>query len=194
MSFKPFVKISPLRWVLYRLALWRVQEKLPEIMPQLHQTDRILDIGAGNCVLCQQLRIRGFNIVPLDLADLSFVKGIVPVLYDGTTLPFDDDSFDVALVITVLHHAYDPDAVIAQAKRVARRIIIIEDIYENTFEKYFTYLMDSLFNFEFFNHPRSNRTDDGWKTSFQQLRLNVQKTSYSRTLVFMRRVTYTLVR
>ncbi len=194
MSFKPLVRIGPLRWALYRLALWRVQEKLTEIVPHLNRADRVLDIGAGNCVLCQQLRQRGYDIIPVDLANLSFVNGIVPVLYDGMTLPFDDDSFDVAMVITVLHHAQDPDAVLAQLKRVARRIIVIEEIYESSFEKYFTYLVDSLFNLEFFSHPRSNRTDDGWRTAFQKLGLGVDTVRYSRSLRFLRRVTYYLAR
>jgi SAM-dependent methyltransferase len=194
MSFKPLVRIGPLQRVLYRLALWRVQEKLSAIGPYLNPFDRVLDLGAGNCVLCQQLRQRGYDIVPLDLANLSFVNGIMPIVYDGTTLPFDDDSFDVALVITVLHHAQDPDAVLAELTRVARRIIVIEEIYENCLEKYSTYLIDSLFNLEFFSHPRSNRTDDGWRAAFQRLGLAVDTVCYSRSLGLLRRVTYHLVR
>jgi ubiquinone/menaquinone biosynthesis C-methylase UbiE len=171
-----------------------VQEKLSEVGPYLNPDNRVLDIGAGNCVLCQQLRQRGYDVVPVDLANLSFVNEIVPVVYDGTTLPFDNDSFDVAMVITVLHHVQDPDAVLAELKRVARRLIVIEEIYENSLEKYFTYLIDSLFNLEFFNHPRSNRTDDGWRAAFQRLGLGVDTAHYSRSLGFLRRVTYHLMR
>src|SRR4029434_4574577 len=132
MSFKPLVRIRPLRWALYRLALWRVQEKLLEIGPYLNPADRVLDIGAGNCVLCQQLRLRGYNIIPLILRTSALFDGIVPIVYDGTKFPFDNDSFDVAMVITVLHEAQDPDAVLAELRRVARRVIIIEEIYENS--------------------------------------------------------------
>jgi SAM-dependent methyltransferase len=194
MSFKAFLKISPLRWALCRLALWRVQEKLAEIGSYLDPADRVLDVGAGNCILCQELGRRGYDVVPVDFKNLSFVDEIVPVAYDGTTLPFSDDSFDVALVITVLHHVRDPDVVLAEARRVARRIIVIEEIYENLFEKYCTYAIDSLFNFEFFNHPRSNRTDAGWRQAFQGLRLDVSAAVYSRSLGLLRRVTYVLVR
>jgi 2-polyprenyl-3-methyl-5-hydroxy-6-metoxy-1,4-benzoquinol methylase len=115
--------------VLYQLALWRVQEKLLEIIPYLDFTDRILDVGSGNCVLNQQLRIRGYNIVPFDVENLSFVEGIVPILYDGTDIPFQSDSFDMAIVITVLHHAKNPNAILLQLSKVAKRIIIIEEIY-----------------------------------------------------------------
>jgi SAM-dependent methyltransferase len=151
-------------------------------------------VGAGNCILCQELGRRGYDVVPVDLQNFSFVDEIVPVAYDGTTLPFGKDSFDVALVITVLHHAPDPDAVLTEVRRVARRIIVIEEIYENFFEKYFTYVIDSLFNLEFFSHPRSNRTDAEWREAFQCLRLDVSAAVYSRSLGFLRRVTYVLVR
>jgi ubiquinone/menaquinone biosynthesis C-methylase UbiE len=136
MSFKAFLKVSPVRYALCRLALWRVQEKLAEIGSHLALADRVLDVGAGNCILCQELGRRGHDVTPVDVTNLSFVDAIVPVTYDGTTLPFADDSFDVALVITVLHHATDPDAVLGEVRRVARRIIVIEEIYENALEKY----------------------------------------------------------
>ena len=194
MSFKAFLKVKPARWALRHLALWRVQGKLAEIGSYLNLADRLLDVGAGNCILDRELGRRGYDVVPVDLKNLSFVDEIVPVAYDGTTLPFGDDSFDVALVITVLHHAPDPDAVLAEVSRVARRIIVIEEIYENSFEKYLTYAIDSLFNLQFFSHPRSNRTDAGWRETFQDLRLDVSAAVYSRSLVFLRRVTYVLVR
>jgi ubiquinone/menaquinone biosynthesis C-methylase UbiE len=193
MSFKSLTQFGPFRSVLYRLALWRVQEKLAEIIPKLNQTDRVLDIGAGNCVLCRQLRLAGYDVTPVDLENLSFINDIVPILYDGMILPFDDDSYDVAMVVTVLHHTQDPDAVLSQLKRVAKRIIVIEEIYEGSFEKYYTYFIDSLFNLEFFNHPRSNRTDNGWRTAFKQLGLEVESVIYSRSLG-LRRVTYCLAR
>jgi ubiquinone/menaquinone biosynthesis C-methylase UbiE len=194
MSFKAFLKVSPLRYALCRLALWRAQEKLAEIGSHLALADRVLDVGAGNCILCQELGRRGYNVTPVDVTNLSFVDEIVPVAYDGTTLPFADDSFDVALVITVLHHATDPDAVLGEVRRVAQRIIVIEEIYENAFEKYLTYAIDSLFNFQFFSHPRSNRTDAEWRQAFRKLRLDVSTAVYSRSLLVLRRVTYVLAR
>ena len=116
---------------LSRLALWRVQEKLAEIDCYLDSADRILDVGAGNCILCRELCRRGYDVVPVDLKNLSFVDEVVPVVYDGAAFPFGKDSFDVALLITVLHHAPDPDAVLEEVRRVTKRIIVIEEIYEH---------------------------------------------------------------
>jgi SAM-dependent methyltransferase len=180
--------------VLYRLARWRVREKLSAIAPFLNKADRILDVGAGNCVLCESLQQAGFEVTPLDIENLSFLKDISPVLYDGKTIPFAEDTFDVALVITVLHHTSDPDALLAEVSRVARRLIVVEEVYQNRAEKYYTYAIDSLFNWEFFDHPRSNRTDAGWKAAFEKLGLMVSSAVYSRSMGFMRRVTYVLDR
>lgn len=194
MPFKLFKRIGPLRWALCHLAAWRVNEKLKEICPYLNPDNRILEVGAGNSIFCQQLRQRGYDITPLDVENHSFVEDIVPVIYDGITFPFSDNSFDVAMIITVLHHCPNPDAILAEAKRVAKKVIVVEEIYEGMFEKYMTYAIDSLFNFEFFNHPRSNRTDTEWRSTFRNLGLDINTAVYSRSLQLLRRVTYVLTR
>jgi SAM-dependent methyltransferase len=194
MSFEAFLKVKATRWALCRLAIWRVQEKLAQIRSYLELADRILDVGAGNCILCHELGRHGYDVVPVDVKNLSFVDKITPIAYDGTALPFGDDSFDVALVITVLHHTTDPNTLLVEVRRVAKRIIVIEEIYENSFEKYLTYAIDSLFNLQFFSHPHSNRTDAAWRETFHALHLDVSAAVYSRSLVLLRRVTYVLLR
>ncbi|HEY7647387.1 MAG TPA: class I SAM-dependent methyltransferase [Methylomirabilota bacterium] len=194
MSFKHVVRIGPLRWGLQRLAFWRSAEKLDEIDRLLAPGDRVLDVGAGNGVLCRQLRRRGYYVVSVDVEDLSFFDDVQPVVYDGVALPFADDSFDVALLITVLHHTPDPDALLSEARRVARRVIVIEEIYDTALGKFSTFAIDSLFNLEFFGHPHTNRTDRGWRTTFQTLGLDVSAAAYSRSLRVLKRVTYSLAR
>jgi len=154
----------------------------------------MLDIGSGNGVLCAELRERGFEVTALDVSNLSFSDRIKPVVYDGERMPFGDDSFDVGLLVTVLHHTRVPDRVLAEANRVAKRVIVIEEIYSNLIDKYLTYLVDSLFNLEFFGHPRTNRTDAGWREAFQRLGFMIVAAKYSRSILFLRRVTYVLER
>ena len=49
-------------------------------------------------------------------------------LFDGRTLPYEDKSFDVAILIFVLHHADDPSVLLREASRVARRaVVVVED-------------------------------------------------------------------
>jgi len=80
-----------------------------------------------------------------------------------------------------------------EAKRVSKKIIIIEEIYTNIFNKYLTYFIDSLLNLEFIGHPHTNKTDKEWKLLFGQLGLKLTDAKYSRTfLVKTRQVIYCL--
>lgn len=87
MSLKLLSKVTPLRWILCRLALWRAHEKVAAIDSYLDSAQRVIDVGAGNCILCRELRRRGHDVVPVDLTNLSFVDEIVPVTYAGSRLP-----------------------------------------------------------------------------------------------------------
>lgn len=180
---------------LLRAAIrWRVREKLESIQPFLRPGDRIADVGSGNGVLCDLLRSRRFDVTPIDIADKSIVPSVQPVIYDGLRLPFGDDDFDVALAITVLHHTKDPDVILAEMSRVARRLIVIEEIYDSTFQRYATYAIDSLFNLEFAGHPRTNRTDAGWRRAFDALDLEVEAVRYWKSAVVLNRATYVVER
>jgi len=191
-SFKFFSRLKLVQYALLNLAKWRVSEKLDEILPHLRLNDNILDIGTGNGVLFQKLRVENHQVVPLDIKDQSFIKEVKPVLYDGINIPFRDKHFDVALLITMLHHTAHPQKILSEAKRVAKKIIIIEEIYSNMINKYMTYFVDSLFNFEFVGHPHSNKTDEEWKEMFECLGLRLLHSHYSRSALILHRVTYVL--
>lgn len=156
----------------------------------LKKEDRILDIGAGTCNVCEILLRDGYRITPLDVQDLSFVDNIKPILYNGNKIPFRDNKFDVALILTVLHHTSRPEKIIEEAKRISKRIIIIEDIYINKFHKYLTYFFDSLLNLEFINHPHTNKNDKQWKEVCEKLGLKLIGAKYSRSFLVFNHAAY----
>ena len=180
----------------HRLSLAWARGKVSHIDHLLPDTGSILDIGSGRGVVTSILRDRGFVVTPLDVRDRSMERELAPVVYDGTVIPFPDDAFDCALLLTVLHHTPDPDAVLREASRVARRIIIIEDVYTNTLQKYLTFFTDSLFNLEFRGHPHSNRTDAEWRRTFERLGLTLaaDEVVEKRVLLLYRQVAYGLTR
>lgn len=151
-----------------------IDARMTEISPYLQTGDRIVDIGSGNCFLAERLISLGYSVTSVDIKNKSKVKNIIPIIYDGKNLPLGDDSFDVALLITVLHHVKEPVQVLEEAKRVAKRIIIMEDLYRNSFQKYITFIMDSVINLEFYGHPHSNKTDKEWLNTFEKLNLNTR--------------------
>jgi len=151
----------------------RAEGMILEIESYLKKGDRILDIGCGGCHIAKQLKEKGYTVVPLDIKNESSFKEIVPIIYDGKKIPFEDNSFDVALLLTVLHHIRDPIMILGEAKRVSRRIVIIEDLYDGWFQKYLTFAMDSILNTEFFGHPHSNKTQTEWEAIFRALDLRI---------------------
>ncbi|QMU65548.1 MAG: methyltransferase domain-containing protein [Flavobacteriaceae bacterium] len=117
-----------------------------------------------------------------------------PVIYKGGKLPFKDNEFDIVQLITVLHHIKDPEETIKEAVRVGKKIIIMEDIYTSKFQKYITFIADSINNWEFIGHPHTNKTDLGWKQVFNKNNLKIEKVKYYNFLLFFKQVTYILTK
>ena len=166
MGLHLFTRLGPLKGLVFRLWLADARAKERQFLEFLRPDDRILDLGSGPGSVCQCLRARGFAVTPVDVEDVALDRAQRPQLYDGRRLPFAAGAFDVALVLTVLHHTRDPALVLAEACRVARRVVVIEDVFANAAQKYLTWWADSVLNLEFRGHPHTNRTDAGWRRLF----------------------------
>jgi 2-polyprenyl-3-methyl-5-hydroxy-6-metoxy-1,4-benzoquinol methylase len=156
-------------------GFFRTRQTFSQIQNYIEGKD-IIDIGCGTGHLSKILKDEGYDIVAIDIKNRIQVRDIEPIVYDGLHVPSLDNAYDVALLMTVLHHTSNPFAIIEEALRVAKRVIIIEDIYDTVFEKYKTFLLDSIFNFEFFTHPHSNKKDNEWRKYFND---NNMKLIYS---------------
>ena len=153
--------------------------------------DRILDFGCGLGGVSEKLVSDGHDVVSLDVRDISLTD-VKPVIYDGKKIPFKDDSFDVVLVLTVLHHTPDPEKLLKEIRRVAGRVVVIEDVYDSWIGKYMTFFFDSLFNLEFSGHPHSNKSDKEWKKCFKRLGFSLVREDKKRSMVFFKHGIYFL--
>ena len=176
----------------FRLWLWDGKSKINRTQNYLNKDDKILDIGCGPASVSLLLTQKGYDVTPLDIKDLSFTDSIKPVVYDGNHIPFEDKEFDVSLLLTVLHHVHDPIKLISEAVRVSKKIILIEDVYDNPFQKYLTYFADSLINLEIIGHPHSNKSDRQWKYIFNEMGLMLSDSTIMRYIYFFRQATYVL--
>ena len=172
--------------------LWDAKQKFNRLSYFLQQEEKILEIGSGLGTVTYYFKLQGLQITPLDIQNLSVIANVTPIIYDGQKLPFADNSFDTVLLLTVLHHTTNPVSVIKEAARVSRKIIIIEDIYLNCWQKYLTFWVDSLVNFEFIGHPHTNQTDANWKNIFHELNLTISYSSSYEFLLFFRQAIYVL--
>lgn len=167
--------------LIYLLGHDRAEELIARFEKFLPREGKILDMGCGVGNISEILINKKYNVVSLDISNKSFSPVVTPVLYDGVTFPFADNSFDTVLLITVLHHTPSPETIMKETARVAKNVIIIEDIYTNPLEKYTTFFFDSLFNLEFQGHPHTNKTDAEWKKLFADLGLSLTHTQYQRS-------------
>jgi ubiquinone/menaquinone biosynthesis C-methylase UbiE len=179
--------------IIYLLARPRAKNIAFRILPLLEESEKIIDIGAGTCNVTEFLIKSGKKVTPLDVKNLSFVKGITPILYDGERIPFADNSSDAALLICVLHHAKNPENLLREAKRVAKKIIVIEDVYHNRMQKMLSNFFDNLLSLEFFKNPHSNKTDKEWKQLFNELGFQIEHCEYYRSFIVFNHALYELL-
>jgi len=173
-------------------ALRRAQVKVQRLLPLLNEDERILEVGSGNGALTRSLRSAGHKVTPLDIGSGSIFSDVQPLVYDGESFPFKDKQFGTCQLITMLHHTQDPERLIAEAVRVADRIIIMEDVFTTAWQRKLTYLTDSLVNCEFHDHPHTNRTQQEWLDTFGRLGLKVEHFEQYRFLGLFRQVTFVL--
>jgi len=181
-----------LRDCIFRLGENRGKEFADWITPFLSKKNKILDIGTGTGHVCQELNNRGYKAHPLDVENLSFTPNVNPQIFDGKRIPYLRNAFDVSLLLTVLHHTDKPEEVLRESVRVARRIIIIEDIYTSSLHKYTTFFFDSLLNLEFAGHPHSNKSDSEWRAIFKAHKLRLVEARYFRSYGIFKQVVYVL--
>ena len=169
----PALRDTVIEKLVFRLWLLDARRKLRHLRPHLGVDQSILDIGCGVGSVTTLLRAEGYTVTPLDVRAQSLTAAVAPVIFDGRHVPFDAGHFDLALLLTVLHHAEDPEALLLEAARVARRIVVIEDTYDNRVQRALTLATDSVVNLEFRGHPHNNRSDREWRATFDRLELRV---------------------
>ncbi|MEM7101495.1 MAG: class I SAM-dependent methyltransferase [Bacteroidota bacterium] len=186
----PFLR----RLYVTRLGPKWVDGKISPFIEFLKSEDKILDIGSGGGLVTKTLRMKGFNTTPLDIADLSYSDDVKPVVYNGRDMPFEDNQFDLALLLTILHHTENPEAILKETCRVAKRIVIIEDIYDSSIQKYLTLATDRFVNWGFSPCPHTNKNDEGWRSLFQKLNLELNSVSYHNVFGLYKQAVYHLVK
>ena len=115
---------------------------------QIPQRASVLDIGCGDGTigsLIAQLRpdisIQGVEYL------VRLGCKIACRAFDGSSLPFPDDSFDVCLFVDVLHHTQDPAILLREAVRVSRSFVLLKDhLDENFFDDATLRFMDWVGN------------------------------------------------
>ena len=88
----------------------------------------VLDVGAGDGRVAAEIgrRIDATEVRGIDIAARPDAAIDIAV-YDGVHLPYPDRSFDAVVLSDVLHHSPDPEALLRECLRVARRCVLVKD-------------------------------------------------------------------
>jgi len=107
-----------------------VERFLPE------DTMSVLDVAAGGCDVGEALASRRkCRAVSLDMnpRGLKMARQTAPVAGDALQLPFADRTFDAVICSLFFHHLTTAEcvSVLREMWRVARRIVIVNDLHRN---------------------------------------------------------------
>lgn len=118
---------------------------LGALMPQ---GASVLDIGAGSGDMAVKIMSSRSDVSISGVDVLVRPNTAIKVTeYDGETIPAEDNSYDVSMLVDVLHHTPDPKRLMAEASRVARKGVLIKDHFsENAFDKSVLSFMDWVGN------------------------------------------------
>jgi ubiquinone/menaquinone biosynthesis C-methylase UbiE len=149
----------------------REETIVQNVKPFLQANQHVVEIGAGNGLVAQMLHdATGANFTLLDVVDYNASR--LPMrVFDGKSLPFEDNTFDLAMLVFVLHHNPDPRPVMREALRVARRgVLVVENDTRGVIKKPLTRLIDST-EWLYRGVPRCyfTKSSDEWRDFFAAL-------------------------
>jgi SAM-dependent methyltransferase len=102
------------------LQLYTIWRALGPILPELR--GNLLDVGCGEMpfrhALHPDVAYTGIDVA--EAADFGMSGNDVVKMFDGTNIPFPDNSFDNVLCTEVLEHAIDPERLMQEMHRVLK--------------------------------------------------------------------------
>jgi SAM-dependent methyltransferase len=159
-----------LRWV----DETRAQRVVSILKPVV--TGTTLDVGCWNGDVAKRLQLE--SIIGIDIGAPPQPQ-IEVRQFDGRNIPYDDRQFDTVLCCTALHHVDHQSGLIEEMKRTSRRVVILEDAYNNIFEKASVILLHAIGS-RLVGMPyriSGFKSDQGWRDFFHEHGLRIVKSS-----------------
>jgi len=175
---RPGERVTPLslRWMFLR-----ENEVGGRVGRWLEPGQTVLDVGSGTGRISRWLRDRiGVRPTLTDVVPYRNRDRSLPFIEqaDPFTVPVGDGSFDVVLLLFVLHHVAGPQEqgrLLDEAVRAARtRLIVLEDTPRTGLDRAFNKGWDWVLNLRHgVPTPFSYREVDGWTRAFKERDLSI---------------------
>jgi len=156
---------------LFAKVFWapRAKRVARHILFHIAQDARVIDIGAGNGLVAQEIaKQRRVSITLLDVIDWNTSKFPLKI-FNGKHVPFKDKEFDVALLADVVHHSNDEEELVKEALRVANKVVVLEEKHEHRGLSVLANIVDNL-QFVLYGMPLGahHRNSREWLEFFQR--------------------------
>lgn len=122
-KFTKYEKYGAYHWGQYEKG-GKYRRHVDRVVDKLKEYDSVLDVGAGDGLITSMLGAKGIDNEP-SAVECAKEKGVDVELGDAYNLPFKDNSFDAVFLGDVIEHVDNPEKVIAEAYRVARKKVLI---------------------------------------------------------------------
>lgn len=109
----------------------------------------VLDLGGGSGEIASRVAALGHDVTVADVRDWrSYQHRHLPfITVTENRIDLPDHSIDTVLVLMVLHHSEDPESLLCEVFRVAKKRVIIIESVTNTLTAYrYGCLMDWFYN------------------------------------------------
>ncbi len=120
-----------LKWMHKPIYASRIEALVQLIIPQLAESDRVLDVGCGAGALGRRILDSPSCPLGIEITGLEVLRRadrLIPIeTYDGRQISFPDQAFDVVILADVLHHAADAHLLLSECARVTRRTLLVKD-------------------------------------------------------------------
>lgn len=147
--------------------------------PKIPHGAKVLDVGCGDGAIDSRLAEQRSDIETRGIELFVREDARIPVeAFDGRTIPYQDDAFDVVLLVDVLHHCEDPERLLLEAARVARQRVLVKDhLLSGPFADALLRFMDHVANRRFGLIVYEYWSEQRWREAFSRLGLRVESWS-----------------